>query len=161
MAVDQFIKIATIDGESADDKHKNEIDVLAWSWGAAQSGTMHQSTGGGAGKASFQDISITKYVDKSTPLLLQACAMGSAIDQCDLVVRKAGGKAPLEYMKITMKECLISSISTGGSGGSDQLTENISINFGQFKVVYTLQNEDGTGAGEVPFSFDISQNKQL
>jgi len=158
MAVDIFLKLTNnIAGEAQDHKHKDEIDVLAWSWGASQSGTMHVGGGGGSGKANFQDLSITKYLDKSSPLLLQACAKGTHIDQCDLVVRKAGDK-PLEYMKITMKECLVSSYSTGGSGSEDRLTEHVSLNFAEFKVVYTTQKPDGTAGGEVPFGWSIQKN---
>jgi len=157
MAVDMFLKLTDIDGESIDDSHPGEIDVLAWSWGASQSGTMHVATGGGSGKANFQDLSITKYVDKSSYKLLQACAKGTHIPQANLTVRKAGD-SPLEYVKIEMKRCLISSVSTGGSGGEDRLTENISINFGEFKYEYTPQKEGGEADGVLPFKFDIAKN---
>jgi type VI secretion system secreted protein Hcp len=158
MAVDMFMKIEGIKGESADDKHKEEIDVLAWSWGASQSGTMHVGGGGGAGKANFQDISFTKWVDKSSHALLKAVSTGQHIKEALLTVRKAGEK-PLEYIKLTVKDCLISSISTGGSGGEDRLTENITINFGNFAYEYTPQKEDGSGDAVMPFGFDIRANK--
>ena len=76
MAVDIFIKIGDLKGESVDTKHKGEIDVLAWSWGMTQSGTTHTGSGGGAGKVNVQDLSFTKYVDKSTPNLMQYCCNG-------------------------------------------------------------------------------------
>ena len=158
MAVDMFIKLDGIKGESADSKHKDEIDVLAWSWGASQSGTMHIATGGGAGKASFQDLHVTKYVDVSSPMLLKACSLGEHIKQAVVIVRKAGGKEPLEYMKVTLTDCLISSVSTGGSGGEDRLTENFTINFAKFKFEYNPQTPTGTGKGWMPFEFDISKH---
>jgi type VI secretion system secreted protein Hcp len=158
MAVDMFLKIEGIKGESADDKHKEEIDVLAWSWGASQSGTMHTGGGGGAGKANFQDISVTKWVDKSSHALLKAVSVGQHLKSALLTVRKAG-ENPLEYLKITMNDCLISSVSTGGSGGEDRLTENITINFGNFAYEYTPQKEDGSGDAVLPFGFDIKANK--
>ena len=157
MAVDMFLKIDGIKGEAIDDKHKDEIDVLAWSWGASQSGTTHIGGGSGAGKANFQDISVTKWVDKSSHALLKAVAVGSHVKECLLTVRKAGEK-PLEYIKLTMKNCLISSVSTGGSGGEDRLTENISINFGSFQYEYTPQKPDGSGDSVLPFGFDIAAN---
>lgn len=157
-AVDMFLKVDGIKGESADSKHKDEIDVLAWSWGASHSGSAHMGGGGGAGKVNVQDISITKYVDKSSPLLLKAVCSGQHIKEMNLVVRKAGSK-PLEYMKIKLSDCLVSSVSTGGSGGQDRLTENISINFAKFQVTYTSETAAGAAAGEVVFGFDIKTNK--
>ena len=66
MAIDMILDLTgEIQGEAQDYKHKDEIDVLAWSWGVSQSGSFHQGLGGGAGKANFQDLSVTKYIDKS------------------------------------------------------------------------------------------------
>src|SRR5258707_2678274 len=106
MAVDMFLKIDDIKGESKDSKHKDEVDVLAWSWGMSQSGTTHTGGGGGAGKVSVQDISVIKYVDKSSPVLQLACCNGKHFKEALLTVRKAG-ETPLEYLKITMKEVII------------------------------------------------------
>ena len=92
MAVDIFIKIGDIKGESMDKAHKDEIDVLNWSWGMSQSGNMHVGGGGGAGKVNIQDLSLTKYVDKASPNLMMHCASGKHIDKVTLTVRKAGGE---------------------------------------------------------------------
>jgi len=81
MAVDMFLALDGIKGESADSKHKGEIDVLAWSWGLSNTGTFHHGAGGGAGKANFQDISITKYIDKGSTDLIYSCASGKAYRQ--------------------------------------------------------------------------------
>ena len=121
MAVDMFMKLEGITGEAQDSKHKGEIDVLAWSWGASNSGSAHVGGGAGSGKANFQDLSFTKYVDLSSTSLLQATSTGKHITKATLVVRKAG-ENPLEYLTITMTEVLVTSVSTGGSGGEDRLT---------------------------------------
>ena len=76
MAVDMFLSLDGIKGESADKTQEGEIDVLAWSWGLSNTGTFHHGDGGGAGKANFQDISFTKYIDKSSADLLYSCASG-------------------------------------------------------------------------------------
>jgi type VI secretion system secreted protein Hcp len=157
MAVDMFIKIDDIKGESVDDTHKGEIDILAWSWGMSQSGTTHEGAGGGAGKVNVQDISITKYVDSSSPNLMKMCCNGKHVKEAVLVVRKAGEK-PLEYMTITMKEGIISSVSTGGSGGEDRLTENVTINFAEFESVYVPQKPDGSGDAEITVGWNIATN---
>jgi type VI secretion system secreted protein Hcp len=145
MAVDMFMKIGDIKGESTDKSHKEEIDVLAWSWGMSQSGTTHMGGGGGAGKVSVQDLSFTKYVDASSNALMLACCNGQHYDTADLVVRKAG-KTPLEYIKIKMEEVIITSVSTGGSGGEDRLTENVTLNFAKF--TYNSQPQDEKGAAK-------------
>ena len=93
MAVDMSIKIGDLEGESKITDHKDEIDVLAWSWGASQSGTFHTGSGGGAGKVNVQDISFTKWVDKSTPNLMRACSNGKHFSEATLTVRKAGEEA--------------------------------------------------------------------
>jgi len=160
MAVDMFLKLADLKGESRDSKHKDETEVLAWSWGMSQSGTTHSGTGGGAGKVAVQDLSITKYVDKATPMLMLACCNGKHFDQGLLTVRKAGEK-PLEYLKITMKEVIITSISTGGSGGEDRLTENITLNFAEFKTEYTPQKADGSGDAAIEAAYHIAEMQKV
>ncbi len=157
MAVDMFLKFEGIEGESMDSTHAKTIDVLAWSWGLSQSGTTHMGMGAGAGKASFQDLSITKYIDRSSPTLMQHVAGGKHIEKAKLIVRKAGGD-PLEYYVIDMRDIMITSVATGGSGGEDRLTENVSINFADFKVIYTPQNKDGSGAAAVNFGWGIAEN---
>ena len=160
MAVDMFLKCDGLAGESQDDAHEGEIDVLAWSWGASNSGTTHMGGGGGAGKVSVQDISVTKYVDNASTDLLLACCNGKHYPEMILTVRKAG-EMPLEYIIMTIKDCLISSVSTGGSGGEDRLTENVSINFGSVEIAYQEQNVDGGGGSTKRFGWDIAANKKL
>lgn len=157
MAVDMFLKINGVTGESQDAKHKDEIDVLAWSWGMSQSGTAHLGTGAGAGKVNIQDLSFTKYVDKASPNLMLFCSNGKHLSDATLVVRKAG-ENPLEYIKIKMTEVLVSSISTGGSGGEDRLTENVTLNFGKVSVDYTPQKSDGSGGAAINYGWDIVAN---
>jgi len=157
MAVDMFIKIGSLTGEAQDKGHPGEIDVLAWSWGASNSGSAHTGGGSGSGKVNVQDLSFTKYIDKSTPDLMLSCCNGQHFDTATLVVRKAG-TTPLEYLKITMTEVLISSMSVGGSHGEDRLTENVTLNFGAVKVDYKEQTKTG-GAGATPsMSWDIAAN---
>ena len=160
MAVDMFIKFEgapKVTGESVDKKHKDSIDVLAWSWGMSNSGTAHMGGGAGAGKVNVQDLSLTKYVDKASPVLMLACCNGAHYDSAELVVRKAG-KDPLEYIKIKMTEVLITSVSTGGSGGEDRLTENVTLNFAKVDVTYVPQSDKGAGDGDNKMTWDIAGN---
>lgn len=161
MAVDMFLKIEDppIKGEAQDDKHKDEIDVIAWSWGLSNSGSAHTGGGAGAGKAHVQDISITKWVEKSTPELVLSTANGQHHKKATLTVRKAG-TTPVEYLKIHLSEVLVTSLSTGGSGGEDRLTENVTLNFREYEIEYTPQKPDGTPEASVKTGWDIAANKK-
>jgi type VI secretion system secreted protein Hcp len=159
MALDMFMQIGKLKGESVDKTHAGKTDVLAWSWGVSNSGSAHVGGGAGAGKANVQDLSFTKYIDKSTPDLLLSCCNGKHHDDATLIVRKAGEK-PLEYLKITMTEVLITSVSTGGSGGEDRLTENVTLNFASVKVEYVEQTKGG-GTGDKPsMNWNIAENSK-
>lgn len=157
MAVDMFLKVEGLEGESQDSVHAGEIQVLAWSWGMSQSGTTHEGTGGGAGKVSVQDISITKYVDKASPNLIKWVCSGKHFPEAVLTIRKAGEEAQ-EYLLITMSNGLITSVSTGGSGGEDRLTENVTLNFSKFQIEYSPQKEDGTLDASIMAGWDIAAN---
>jgi type VI secretion system secreted protein Hcp len=159
MAVDFFIKLGDIEGESTDAAYKGWIEVLGWAWGMSQSGTMHSGTGGGTGKVSVQDFSFTKYVDKSTPNIMQKCCTGKHYPKVDFVARKAGDK-PLDYVKLTMEEVIVTSATTGGGTGQEQVTENVTLNFAKFKYVYTPQQKTGQKAGEVTQTFNIRENNE-
>ncbi len=158
MAVDMFLKLTGIDGEAQDDKHKKEIDVLAWSWGSSQSGTTHMGQGGGGGKANIQDLSFTHYIDSATHNLLQRVFDGKHIEEGTLIVRKAGG-TPLEYLTIKMEDIMVTSVSTGGSGGEDRLTENVTLNFSKVQLIYKPQKEDGSADADKIAGWDIAENK--
>jgi type VI secretion system secreted protein Hcp len=159
MAVDMYMKIDEAKGESKADGHKDEIDVLAWSWGESNSGSFHIGGGGGAGKVNMQDFSFTKYVDKASPNLLLFCANGKHLAKAELVCRKAGEKA-LEYLKITLTEVLVSSYSTGGSGGEDRLTENVSLNYAKIEFEYTEQDDKGGKGKAIKVGWDMQEQKK-
>ena len=160
MALDMFIKIGELKGESKDKVHAGEIDVLAWSWGLSNSGSAQVGGGAGAGKCNVQDLSFTKYIDKASPDLMLACCNGKHFPKATLVVRKAGGQ-PLEYFQITLEDLIITAVTTGGSGGEDRLTENVILNFAKVKVNYKEQKADG-GVGDKPeMGWDIAENAKL
>jgi type VI secretion system secreted protein Hcp len=157
MAVDMFLKINGIEGESKDKSHMKEIDVLAWSWGMSNSASAHVGGGAGAGKVHVQDLSFTKWTDSATPKLVLACCKGTHYSDATLVVRKAGDK-PLEYIKIKLEEVFITSVSKGGSGGEDRLTENVVLNFGKFSLDYTPQDDKGAAGTAITAQFDVAAN---
>ena len=156
-ANDMFLKLGDIKGESQDSTHKDEIDVLAWSWGMSNSGSASSGGGTSVGKATVQDFSFTKFVDLSTTDIMLNTLTGEHIPEATFVVRK-GGTEPLEFLKITFKEVIVTSVSTGGSGGEDRLTENVSLNFAEVMVEYTQQKSDGTAGTKKSFSWNIAEN---
>ncbi len=158
-AVDMFLKIDGVEGESTDKEHAGEIEILAWSWGMSNPGTMHTGGGGGAGKVSVQDISFTKYIDKSSPMLFLKVCNGKSFPEATLVVRKAGSNS-IEFEKITMTNVLVTSISMGGSGGEDRLTENITLNFQKVDWKYNEQLSDGSGGPNIAGGWDIALNEK-
>jgi type VI secretion system secreted protein Hcp len=159
MAADMFLKFGEVKGEATDSKHAGEIEVLSWSWGMTQSGSTHVGTGGGAGKVNVNDINITKYVDSSSPTLIKFCCEGKVAPAAILTVRKAGG-SPLEYLKLTLGDVIVSSISTGGAGGEDRLTESVTLNFAKFENTYTPQKPDGSGGPPVTAKWNIQKNSE-
>lgn len=160
MAVDYFLKIDGIDGESTDDKHKGEIDVVSWSWGESNSGSHSGGGGGGAGKVAMQDFSFTMSMNKATPKLMLACATGQHIKNAILVCRKAGTEQQ-EYLKITFTDLLVSSYQTGGSQGQEIPLDSISLNFAKIEFGYKPQKEDGTLDAEVKAGYDLKLNKKV
>src|ERR1700751_1683105 len=116
MASDIFAKIGDIKGESLDDKHKDEIEVLLFSWGVANTGGTPAGGGGGAGKATLQDLSIVHKIDKASPLLMRACATGTHLKEATITHRKAG-KDQQEYLIIKMNDIIITGVSLADSSG--------------------------------------------
>jgi type VI secretion system secreted protein Hcp len=158
MAVDMFLRIDDIKGESEDDKHKDEIEVLSWKWAAKQTGTSGVGGGGGTGKVEIQDLIIQKRVDRASPTLYKLCCSGQHIPAADLTVRKAGGEA-LEYLKIRLEELLITSYDVSGEPKDDVIIEEIRINFSRAGLTYTPQDAKGVGGAAIVGGWDLKKNK--
>ena len=130
MAVDMFLKISGVEGESQDSKHKSEIDVLSFSWGVSNA-SRHGGTSrlGSTGKTAVSDFSIVKTLDSSSPRLFQACCTGEHLHDATLTLRKAGGDQQ-EFYKVRLTDVLISSVRPAGSAGGDIGFEEVSFSFG-------------------------------
>ena len=150
-AVDTFLKIDGIDGESTDDKHKGEIDVFAWSWSVAA------TTPGKRG--CIKGMTIGKAFDSSSPKLITNAATGAATPKAVLKVRKGGGRDQIEFLVITMSNVLISSYSVAGASGQDGVLENVVLNFDLMDGVYKKQNPDGSLGPAIPWSIGPSAGK--
>lgn len=161
MAQDIFIKINGIEGESGDANHKNEIEVLAFNWRVLQESTMHAGSGGGAGKATVEDLEFEHYVDRSSPNLMKYCLTGKHIQEAKLTVRKAGG-SPLEYLKFTFNDVIITSVQPHGSNNDElRVRERVRLSFSKLKQEYAVQNAQGGSGGAVTAGYDIKANKEM
>ncbi|MFO0958182.1 MAG: type VI secretion system tube protein Hcp [Isosphaeraceae bacterium] len=158
--VDYFLKIDGIEGESTDDKHKNEIDLESWSWGESNGGDAAHRGGMGAGKVAMQDFHFTMEACKATPKLMLACATGQHIKDATLTCRKAGG-AQEEYLKIKLTDFIVSSYQTGGSKGQIKPIDQVSLNFSKIEYEYKEQKKDGTLGGSIKAGYDVKANKKL
>jgi type VI secretion system secreted protein Hcp len=154
-AVDYFLKIDGIEGESQDKTHPKEIQLSSWAWGESNQGSMGAGGGGGSGKVAMQDFHFTMGVNKATPMLFLACATGDHIKSAILTCRKAG-KDQQEFLKYSFFDVFISSYQTGGSEGA---SEQCSFNFSKIQVDYKEQKIDGTLAGALTKSYDMKQQR--
>jgi type VI secretion system secreted protein Hcp len=157
-AVDYFLKIDGIEGESKADDHKDEIDLESFSWGETQRGPLAMGGGGEAGKVSMQDFHFTMAVSKASPVLFLVCALGDHIKNAILTCRKAG--KPHEFLKVTMSDCFVSSFQTDGQVGGDVVpTDQISLNFAKIEVEYKEQDAAGNVLSTTKKFFDLRSNR--
>jgi type VI secretion system secreted protein Hcp len=154
MAVDYFLKIDGIPGESQDKTHKDEIHLESWSWGESQSGSMVAGGGGGSGRVDMQDFHFVMQVNKATPKLILACAGGDHIKKAILTCRKAG-KTQQEFLVYTFSDLLISSYQTGGSKSDVIPTEQVSFNYTKMEVEYKEQKADGSLGGGIKAGWNL------
>jgi type VI secretion system secreted protein Hcp len=157
MASDIFAKLGDIKGESIDDKHKGEIELLSWSWGVSNAGEMRGGMGGGAGKANFHDLSFTHKIDKASPVLMQACATGVHLKEATITHRKAG-KGQQEFLVIKMNDVIITSVMHSDS--DDGRSESVSMAFAKVDLQYKPQKADGSLDAGIHFKYDIKANKE-
>jgi type VI secretion system secreted protein Hcp len=146
VAVDYFLKIEGIEGESKDAKHKNEIELESFSWGET--------------KVSMQDLVVMTRTSKASPQLLLACASGQHFKSATLTVRKAG-KDQQEFLVYKLSDVRVSSYQTGGSAGSDSPNDSAALNFAKIEVEYRAQSATGKLEPPVKSGWDVKANKKV
>lgn len=158
-SADYFLKIDGVEGESSDARHKNEIDIESFSWGASQPGIADGSGGAqrGGGKVSFQDFHFLKLSDKASPVLFLATAEGKHFPTATLTVRKAG--AQQDYMKIKLTDILVSSYK--GEGKGDVPMDSFSINYAKIEYEVSATGADGSASAPVKAGWDVKANKKI
>ena len=156
MAADIFAKIGDIKGESIDAKHKDEIEVLSFSWGVTNS-VANAAAGAAAGKATFQDLSLVHTVDKSSPLLMKACATGVHLKDATITCRKAG-KGQQEYLVVKMNDVIVTGVMQNTADGQPG-SETVNLTFAKIDIEYVPQRADGSLDGAVFFKYDVAARK--
>ena len=139
MAVSITLKFKDIKGESQIKGHEGEIDILSWSWGLTQSASAHVSTGGGSGSADVEDLHLTKYIDKASPVLMDASFKGKDLKEATLYVMKVSGAG-----------------HQGEQLPNDRHGETLDLNFRLVKIEHTGQKADGSADATISHDFDIA-----
>ena len=161
MAIEYFLRIEGVPGESLDAKHKGEIDVESWGWGEANPVSPGGAgSGAGAGKVQVQDFNFTARVSKASPNLMLACASGKHFKSAVLTARKSG-KPQLEFLTFSLSDVLVSSYQAAGVEGEVVPSDSASLNFSKIQVEYKQQNPDGSLGASIKAGWDVKQNKQF
>jgi type VI secretion system secreted protein Hcp len=158
MAADIFAKLGGIKGESNDAKHKDEIEVLSYSWGVTKP-VLPASSGGGAGKASFQDLVIVHRIDKASPMLMEACATGKHLNDATITHRK-DGKQPFEYLIVKLNDVQITAVTHDSANNQpDTGSEKVSLTFTKVALEYRPQRLDGSADPSIYFKHELKHHK--
>lgn len=158
-AVDYFLHVDGVAGESQDAQHRGAIQLSQWRWSAYNTGTMRYGSGGGAGRARFDDFCFTMRLSTATPKLMQKLASGEHVPKAVLVCRKAG-TVPREYLRVTFEDVVVSNYTTGSVEDGDVIPiERVTLNFAKVTFEYREQRADGTLGGAVVASHDLKQNR--
>lgn len=156
MAVDNFLKLEGIEGESTDSKHKGEIEILSFSWGASNQASFGSGGGGGAGKVNFSDVNFMMNCNKASPVLLKHCASGVHIKSAKLTSRKAGTEQQ-EYYSVTLTDCMVTSYQTSAS--SEIPNDSFSLAFAKIEFEYKPQDDKGGLGGAIKHGWSLKENK--
>jgi type VI secretion system secreted protein Hcp len=159
--MDGFVKIKDIDGESTDSQHAGWIEILSYSFGLSNNSAPHSAVGAGTTeRANFQDISVTKFLDKASTKLMFTCASGKHVEEVTIEFMKAVGDKQEKALEIKLNDVIISSYQMGGSRGDGLPTDSFSLSYGKIKETYfSLDNKSGASKGSIPAAWDLQQNK--
>lgn len=164
-ATDYFLKIEGIDGESTDERHADWIEVLSFSWGVSQP-RARSGMGAAGGRAAFQDFSVVKTLDKSSPTLMNACASGRHIKFLQLSLARTD--QPADYFTLKFEDCIVSSQKLNGTDEANEFAEVVSnslpleqvgFTYGKIEMAYRQTREDGTLDDAVHESWDLRTNQ--
>jgi len=161
MAFDAFLKLDGVKGESTADAHKDEINILSFSWGVSNPHSIGTGAGGGSGKAHISTFNVMKKTDAASASLFQNCCSGKHYPVANVVLRKAGGEKPVEYLKYKFTDVFVENLQwSGSSGGDDVPAESVSFAFAKVEITYTPQDSKGKEGSPLLASWDIRAGKK-
>ena len=162
MALNAYLKIDGIDGESRAEKHKDEIEIESFSWGESNFVSAGSGGGGGAGKVTMNDFHFVMSVSKASPKLFLACATGEHLPEAVLSIGKSGGDGrQIDYLYWKLSDCLVCSYQAGGSSGDPVPSDSFSLNFKKIEISYKQQNADGSPGSEIRAGWDLAVSKKI
>lgn len=161
MSIDAYIQISEIPGEAQDQQYANWIEILGYEFGIQQSTSATASSAGGAGsgRATFSNLTFTKYLDLASAKLMEASCAGQHLKEVRLVLCRAGGDK-LKYHEIVLEEVIIADYSQSAEDGVP--VEVVQLDYGRIKATYTQQmRKDGRGGGNITGGWDRIANKKF
>lgn len=158
MPTNMHLKIDSIKGESRKKGHEDQIEITSWAFGIDQQASVDHGKGSGAGRVSVRDIVLTKPICIADAALMQHCCSGKHIGEVTLFCEKAGGDSTVEYMKIVMRQVLVTNHSVHGASGGDVVMVDLSLNFAEYVVTYTPQGADGSAGAATTQGWNVAEN---
>ena len=149
-----------IEGETTDENHKNEIAVISYNHSVSQPTQPNRDTAGGGtvARALHGDFSVSKMIDKASPLLNQFCSSGETIEEIKISIYRSDGKKDILYFQYILKDVIVSNVSVGGGAGGLP-SENVTFAYGEISWDYVQQeNKGGAKSGHVKVSANLKEN---
>ncbi|WP_380180328.1 Hcp family type VI secretion system effector [Kalamiella sp. sgz302252] len=160
MAIDTYLKVDGVTGESKDSNHTGWIDINSFTWGASQPGNMAVGGGGGVGKVNFNDLIVKANIDKAFTALLKSCASGKHISKVEVSACKAGG-SQIEYTRITLEDVLVTTVQFDEAVNNEALAVRYAFQASKVKQQYWEQSASGGKGAETSAGWDIKGNKEV
>lgn len=158
-SIDMFLKIEGVEGEATRKGHEGWIEIESFGWGLSSARRAGAGASRRAGAPTFEDVSVTKYMDKATPVLAQACAEGKHVAEAEIVLYRAGSSQPAGSIRLW--DVTIGSTMAGGEATADRPMEELSLNFGKIEWTYTEVDATGRPKGTVTAGWDVTANKKM
>lgn len=159
MSTNMFIRIGDIKGESHDNRHEDEIEVVSWTWGLTNSATGSQGGRGGSGRAAVRDLAFTHAIDRASPSLMLACATAQRFPDARLTVRRPDATTTDEFLVITLQDVRVTSVDASATEAVGGLVEQVTLAFTQVDYEYRRQLPDGSLDTGVHFRWDLERTR--